>query len=287
METSVVIVASFQLILFGMSALLALFYFFIVVLVRRLHDSSNIFAANICLACVLCAIFLSVFIGFEQFNLQGLFFEEACFMLVYFNMLCPLQVTLAFVTFTVYRFCTIIYYTKLFFSRKSWVIICISSQWIAGFLIPTPILFRSKPQCIFWTWIWIYSLVMVVIVPSIICLILNIIIFTYARSFSRRIHPQTLSGQVNSQESDIFYVRRRDLKILRQMLHLFCIFVGSWGPVYLTLILERFIEVSPIVIPILIFIGELAILTDIIGLFKTNQKMKDYLRHKVRGYFRP
>ncbi|CAF4076351.1 unnamed protein product [Adineta steineri] len=169
----------------------------------------------------------------------------------------------------------------MFFKRKRWVTICILSQWTAGFIISIPFLCRPKPHCDFWIWMHIYTFIMIVVIPSIISLITNIILFKYARSSSRRIHPETLSAQISVHHPQIFLIRHRDVLLLRQMISMFCIFIGSWGPLYLTLVLQRLINISPLVIPILMFIAESAVLIDIIKLFVANQEMRQYFRQKM------
>jgi len=48
----------------------------------------------------------------------------------------------------------------------------------------------------------------------------------------------SFSAQINARHAQIFTIRRRDLLLLRQRIFMFYIFVESWGPLYLTLVLQ-------------------------------------------------
>ena len=149
MDEGVIILTSLQIITFGIEAILGLIYFFTIFFVRCFRVSYNIFTANICLACMVCATYFAVFVGMEQFDFQHLYIEDSCLMLIYFFMACPLQVPLAFTIFSLHRYCTVVHHTRRFFHSQRWLVICILSQWLAGLIIPTPYLFRTEEVRVF------------------------------------------------------------------------------------------------------------------------------------------
>ena len=141
-------------------------------------------------------------------------------------------------------------------------------------------------RCQFQMWILVYNLMMIVIVPSVISLAFSVRLFTYAQSLARQIQPQFPTGSTMTHTWKVFNVRRRDLKLLRRMTHMFCTFIGSWSPIYLTLIINHFIDISPFVIPVLIVLAEFAILVDIIKMYVANHELRHFFITKFHGCVR-
>jgi Na+/H+ antiporter NhaD/arsenite permease-like protein len=128
-------------------------------------------------------------------------------------------------------------------------------------------------------WINIYSFIMAVIIPSLICLILNIIIFQYVRSSTKRVQP-TLTDVNNHQQSR---VNRRDLYILRHMIIMFCIFVGGWSPVYLypMFAIESYNGTLGLVFAL---VAESSLFLNIIDLYLYNHELRRFLLEKIVGH---
>jgi hypothetical protein len=53
-------------------------------------------------------------------------------------MMCTLQVPLAVIEVSVHRLCSVLYFTKPFFKKKRWAMICIASQWTIGIIVSLP-----------------------------------------------------------------------------------------------------------------------------------------------------
>jgi len=113
---------------------------------------------------------------------------------------------------------------------------------------------------------------MIVFIPSLIYLIINVVLFKYVRSSSRRVHP------LNQQQAPP--IPRRDLYVIRHMIIMFCIFVGGWTPIYLYWIINGERIFNQLVLSILIFLSQLSVLFDIINLFISNHKLRKYLKKK-------
>ena len=106
----------------------------------------------------------------------------------------------------------------------------------------------------------IYTFIMSVIVPSLINTIVNIRIFAYVRSSSRRVRPQTvtvISNTINPQEPRI---SRREISLLRQMIFMFSMFVGGWTPIYLTVLIFNFIPFNLMIFRLTVVFGDLCLL---------------------------
>ena len=110
-------------------------------------------------------------------------------------------------------------------------------------------------------------------IPSILCLILNLLIYKYARSSTRRVQPQRHSGE-NQQPK----INRRDMFLLRHMILMFCIFVGGWAPVYIAIILSFHISIELRVFYTLTVLCEIAILIDTMNLYLYNHELRNYLK---------
>jgi hypothetical protein len=129
----------------------------------------------------------------------------------------------------------------------------------------------------------IYICVMAVFVPSLIITILNVLIFSYVRSFSRRVQIQAVNipaTVINNTQQPI--ITRQEILLLRQMIFTFFIFIIGWTPVYLTLIISHFIYIDPNITSITAIISQLCILSIIINLFINNYELKQYLRNRIR-----
>ncbi len=130
----------------------------------------------------------------------------------------------------------------------------------------------------------IYTCVLAVCIPSLIITILNILIFSYVRSSTRRVQPQGLHVSTNAnnhiQQQPI--ISRRDISLLRQMIFTFLIFILGWTPVYLTIIISNFIRIDPLISYITAIISQLCILNIIINLFFNNHELKQYLTDRLR-----
>ena len=121
-------------------------------------------------------------------------------------------------------------------------------------------------------WSSIYIIVYLVAIPSILFLILNILIFIYVRSSSRRVQSQIHSGE-NPQPK----INRRDIVLLRHMILMFCIFIGGWAPVYISILLSFYITIQLRVFYILSTWCELTILIAMIDLYSYNHELRNFL----------
>lgn len=59
---------------------------------------------------------------------------------IYIQIMSTCQLIFAFNIIPINRLFSIIYHTKLFFKAKTWLILCIISQWIAACIVPIPLI---------------------------------------------------------------------------------------------------------------------------------------------------
>ena len=118
---------------------------------------------------------------------------------------------------------------------------------------------------------------MIAIIPSLIYLITNIIIFKYACSSSNRVQKPSTIPSNNLQQ----HINRRDMHLLRHMIIMFCIFIGGWSPLYIYMIIVDVIDPTLVVASLLILLTEMSLLVDIIDLFLYNHELRKYLRNKI------
>ncbi|CAF1108740.1 unnamed protein product [Adineta steineri] len=194
-------------------------------------------------------------------------------------MMCILQVSLAIVEASVNRLCSIVYHTKLFLRTKKWATICIASQWTTGIILSFPTILFNDSRCSDQLWKAIYRFVMVVIIPSIICLVNNMMIFKYVRSSTNRIQTSLENAKNNAQQHQ--HLSRRDLYLLRHMIVMFCIFVVGWSPIYICGAINIVTSITVTTRFALIIISELSLLALISNLFLYNHELRRYFREKI------
>ncbi|CAF2686482.1 unnamed protein product [Rotaria sp. Silwood2] len=192
-----------------------------------------------------------------------------------------LQVPFSFITASIYRFCSVVYYNKNLFKTKQWVFICIVCQWIFGLLMTLPVLLGVQPYCVTSQWIEIYKLIFIVIVPPIVFLILNIFIYVTVRSSSHRIQPSSLSVTKNtSRNIQQERMSRRDIHLLRNMINMFLILIGGWTPLYALFAIQSQVLANLMLSKCFTIWCQLAFLCDIIDLYLYNHELRNYLKTK-------
>jgi hypothetical protein len=123
-----------------------------------------------------------------------------------------------------------------------------------------------------------YTLVIIIVIPISICLVMNIIIFKYVQSSTRRIQPETLAISTNHRNNQQPTLSRRDVHLLRHMVIMFLVFIIGWGPIYITSVIMTQISVSILTLRILSLLAELSLLCDIIDLFLYSHELRKHLQ---------
>ena len=121
------------------------------------------------------------------------------------------------------------------------------------------------------------------IVPFLISLVANLVIFIHVRSSSRRVHAEHSLAQhsTGNMLQTRSRVSRRDLHLLRHTIIMFCIFFVFWCPVYLLLGIDNNHIINPVIYAILAILAESCLLWIIISLFMYNKELRQYLKSKI------
>ncbi|CAF0720871.1 unnamed protein product [Adineta ricciae] len=258
--------------------LLAVIYLIPIIFIRRFHTVNNLFTLNLAVAAICCSVYWLTYFVLFIFYTYALSDSRFCAILDYFQMVCSLQVPLAIVATSLHRLCSIVYMTKPYFKKKRWGIICISGQWIACIVLSVPQISFNNPECSFPLWRKIYTLILLVIIPSIICLINNILIFQHVRNSTNRIQPLGNDGKDNQRQQ----ISDRDLHLLRHMIIMFCFFIGGWTPIYLYTCLVSNMNFNETIPSLFVLFAEFSLLMDIADLYLYNREWRRFCIEKFR-----
>jgi len=136
--------------IFALTVLFALIYACLILCIRRMHRTHYLFILNICINITTSCIYFALYfqLKFQRMSLAVCVIFDYCFSAA------SMQIPFAFVAFTVYRYCSIIYHMKGFFKTKQWIISCISIQWMSQLICPLARLtyytvIKEKKNCFF------------------------------------------------------------------------------------------------------------------------------------------
>jgi hypothetical protein len=115
---------------------------------------------------------------------------------------------------------------------------------------------------------------------SIMCFVINMVIYHHVRSSSRPILPQTISGNVHQTKFS-----HRNIALLRHIVLMFCISVQRWTLQFIIPIIEYEVPFNTIVVSSFTIWCESALLFDMIDLFLYNHKLRKYLKDICLRYW--
>ncbi len=123
-----------------------------------------------------------------------------------------------------------------------------------------------------------YALAIIIVVPASVCVVINIIIFKYVQSSSRRIQPVSRTTITNHNHGQKPKINRRDIHLLRHMIIMFFVFIVGWVPIYITSIIQLQTSVSTLTLRILSLLAGISLLCDMIDLFLYSHELRQYLQ---------
>ncbi|CAF2004090.1 unnamed protein product [Rotaria magnacalcarata] len=261
-----------SIITFTLIIVLALIYSIPIICIRRFHHNNNMLTVNICFATICCG--LSWFSFYAAAILIGRDGNNSLFFI--FNMITiafTIQVPFSFMAASIHRCCSIIYHANAFFKTRQWIALCIGSQWLLCLVLSLPNYISINTFCDRFVWLRIHNLITIVIIPAILSLLINILIYNYVRASSNRIQPQMIPE--NAQRTKFSH---RDMKLVRHMIFMFCIFVGGWTPIYIMAIINFYSVINTIISSSLTILCELASFINIIDLFLYNRQLRKYFK---------
>jgi hypothetical protein len=134
-----------KIVIFVVMIFLSLVYSLPILIIPRFHHRSNILTVNLTIAFICCCIYWLIYCISWDYYKKELLNEKPCGLQIYAQVMCTCQLSFAFIMIPINRFFTLIYHTKLFFKSKQWLILCIISQWMAGFIVPLPVISEENP----------------------------------------------------------------------------------------------------------------------------------------------
>ena len=130
-------------------------------------------------------------------------------------------------------------------------------------------------------WVAIYTMIVAVVISSLICLIVNICIFKFCRSLSRRTQPIGTIVLAGINANIKLKISSRDIRLLKYMIYMFVTFVIGWGPIYTLMIYSHSMLISRFVDGLLCIWAQISLLCLIINMFMYNNSLRTYLLNKM------
>jgi hypothetical protein len=151
MDIEIRIFSLIQIIIFILIIFLTFIYSIPIICFRRFHHANNILTLNVCIATIFCGLswllqdLITICCGLSwlvqdeatMFDNDD-FFKKAMVFLYFAETTFTIQVPFSLVAASIHRYCSLVYHTNNFFKRKQWIILCIGSQWIVGFVLLIP-----------------------------------------------------------------------------------------------------------------------------------------------------
>lgn len=131
---------------------------------------------------------------------------------------------------------------------------------------------------------------MIVVVSIFVNIVLNILIFIYVHSSTRRVQPHMLSSLTNGHNNNNnnnsnqqpTRINRREIALLKQIIFMFSIFIVGWSPMYIMIFIDQIAYIDRILYESMVLLCEISLLSLIINLFLCNHELRKYLLNKIR-----
>ena len=122
-----------------MIILLACIYSIPILFIKRFRNPLNILTVNLAISCSICALYWTIYYILHVVLLDDLN-NWNCVLFQYFQTIVNFQEIYAVCNVSINRFCIILYNNKLLFKTQRWAFICISFQWLMGFILSLPLI---------------------------------------------------------------------------------------------------------------------------------------------------
>lgn len=124
----------------------------------------------------------------------------------------------------------------------------------------------------------IYAFLLIVVLPSVINVTFNALIYFSVRSSTRRVQALTTTGNTAMKTNS--YQHSRDLYLLKHMSAIFIVFILGWGPIYILPVLRLQTSITPWLHQIFQILPVISSLTIAMDLFLYNHDLRKYLKDK-------
>ncbi len=128
-------------------------------------------------------------------------------------------------------------------------------------------------------WIHIYTLLIVVILPSILNIIFNSLIYVSVRSSTRRV--QALATTTNTTTTKLNHKNARDIYLLKHMVFIFVVFIIGWTPICILPLLSLDAKTNIQISQFLRILPVISALIIVLDLFYYNHDLRQYLKEKL------
>ncbi|UJR37556.1 hypothetical protein I4U23_030257 [Adineta vaga] len=263
------------------STIVTIIYSIPIILIPRFRHRLHAFTINTCITMLCCSIYWFVYCIMTIVNVHQFYQLSTCSIVLYTQIMCTLQVPLALMVVSIHRLCCVVHYAKTFFKTKLWISVCILCQWLVGILISLPTIIRNPTICAMPFWMNYYVLMIIIIIPVLLYIIINVIIFKYVQSSTRRIQPRTETMVVDNNSVQQLKLNRRDIHLLRHMIIMFFVFVIGWCPIYITTVVNAHIPVDLLILKILSLLAEISLFCNVIDLFLYSHDLRQFLKSMV------
>lgn len=139
-----------RIVFFVPTILLAFIYSITILFIKRFRNPLNILTVNLAVSCTICAIYWIIYYILNVVLLDDLN-NWNCVFFQYFQTVVNFQEIYALCNVSINRFCIILYNNKLLFKTQRWVFICISVQWLMGFIVLLPLISINGQVIVFFS----------------------------------------------------------------------------------------------------------------------------------------
>ncbi|CAM4932827.1 unnamed protein product [Rotaria socialis] len=203
---------------------------------------------------------------------------QSCLLIIYGQTMVNCLVTYSMCVVSLNRLLIIIYGQTSLFRTKRGIALCIGVQWLTAITIPLPTFASNIEHCLLTGLMLgyqIYTLIIIVVLPTFFIIIINAIFFVRTIQLSRIVQPM-------GADFSTAVKRRRDTYLLKYMFIMFSIFVSGWAPIYIIAVINWTGSAIPHTIQrIVTILPILSLLGDMVNLFFYNQKLRKYLFSKI------
>ncbi|UJR17387.1 hypothetical protein I4U23_004282 [Adineta vaga] len=280
------IICILNIIILLNGTILMLIYLLSIILIRRFHTATNILTGNFCLTGIVCGSYWIVYDVLSSFYSNIIFRSIiSCIVTSYLPIMvnCLMIHALAMITFN--RFFTVTYPNKKRFKEQTWSFMSIIVQWIVAIILPLPHLILSFQACQNGnrspSWISLYNIGIILILPSITMIFFNSMIFYSVHSSTRRV--QTLPSSTSA-ISSVNHGRARDIYLVKHMLFMFVVFIAGWGPIYMYSAIVGIQDINSSIIITLQILPVSSSFINIVDLFMYNHDLRRYLTERLLKY---
>ncbi|CAF0923738.1 unnamed protein product [Adineta steineri] len=261
----IVILVIIKAIILGLVCVASCLYAIPLIFIPRFHKPLHLLTLNVCVAAFMCAAFCGIYFIMTTFYFDVLWTEASCLPIIFTQTTVVCQVL----------------YALFFFQNKIWIAICISTQWIFVTLIALPTLRSSLWHC-FVSGLelnyQIYVLIIIGVIPAILLIITNGIIFISARKSTQRVQP------MNGDRTTTSSFTQRDVRLLKHMVFIFAVFFCGWVPMFIIAVIDYNGDAIPyVVLHGLQILPCVSLLIDIIDLFIYNHELRRYLTRQSQN----